>query len=129
MALIDVNELLSDPDLSDTFQVMRSTLTVTQGGVSSVSSATYDAYGVVQPASGRELQLLPDSARTAGTIIVYTPFALQGVTDTTVPDIVIWDERNYRVTLTNPYTNYGAGYTQATCTLIELADETPDDPE
>jgi hypothetical protein len=116
MANIDVSEVLNDPDFQDAFQIIREAETIDQHGraVDTAGGAkTY--YGVIQPASGDTLQLMPDLARTAGTIEVWTQEILQGETDTTAPDVIIWQGNTYTVSHTDPWFNWGTGWVHAVC--------------
>lgn len=127
MALIDVSELMVDPDFADEIQIVRSIQSVDATGLAQRAQQTYDAIGVVQAGSGDQLELLPESQRTKSNMTVYTQFQLQEATDTTEADVVLWQGKSYRVMVTSQWTNWGGGYTQATCQLIDLLLSSPGD--
>lgn len=125
MALIDVSELLSDPDFVDDFAVVRSTRTVGTDGRTVDVPGYYYTYGCVQPAKESQLRQLPEADRVGDFISVVTVFQLYALTDSTAPDIVQWNCRNYRVKVTRDWTNYGEGFNEALCELVELTNDGP----
>lgn len=129
MAELDVSQLINDADFADDIIVVRTAQMVDASGRVVEAPQQFFTYGSVSPASGQSLQLLPDEARTTATIQVITPFALQEATDTTEADMVQWRGRYYRVTLLSPFSNWGQGFTSATCTLTAFTLPTPDAPD
>jgi hypothetical protein len=122
MARIDVDGLLDDPDFQDEFTVVRSMETVGTDGLASFVSTTFIASGVIQPASGRSLLLLPDSARVQGAIEIWTKDSLHMNDGYYAADIVSWQNRSYIVSNSEDFTNFGAGYVHVICTLHKLTD-------
>ena len=123
MALIDVTELLGDPDFTDAFTIVRTTAEVNGYGENVLTTEEVEAIGVVQPASPDTLARLPDSVRSQDAITVWYQGALKSSAGgDTYPDSVIWNGYTFVVYSTNPYSNYGAGYVEAICTRIEARD-------
>lgn len=120
MATIDVSELLSDPDFESSFEVIRSIETVGSDGRAVFTTTDFDACGVIQPASGRSLQLLPDSVRIEGAIQIWTQQTLHMNDGDHSADIIKWQHRHYIVSNIQDFSNYGEGYLQAVCTLHDL---------
>lgn len=118
MPLIDVVELLYDPDFAQDFTVVRFVRTVSAQGLTVDSPGLFATYGVILPLSGAQLAMLPEAERTGSFITVITPFALYALTDTTAPDQVQWHGRNYQVRSVNDWTDWGQGFTSAVCQLI-----------
>lgn len=129
MALIDISELLSDPDFADDFTVIRSTRQVGDDGRTTDSPTYYYTYGVVQPGErlrdGSGLSQMTDLERAGRDIHIVTPFRLLPLTHTTAPDQVVWNGQNYRVLHTADWTNYGQGFVTAKCELIDTALDGP----
>lgn len=127
MAEIDVSDILSDDDFQDTFQVVRNAETVDDNGRAQLTpKPSRPIPGVVQPGSGQTLQIMPELARTAGVIEIWTQYNLQGETDTTDPDTVLWNGKHYTVSHTDPWSNWGAGWVHAVCVRKELTDRSND---
>lgn len=122
MANIDVSDLLDDPDLSDTFQVVRTTITVGNDGVSTKVEQILTAVGSVQPASGDTLALLPEASRVEGALEVWSRFAFQLADDTHEADRVLWRGRRALVIKRDDYGHYGSGYSHVTCVFEGTTD-------
>jgi hypothetical protein len=124
MAEIDVTELLADPEFIDTFAVIRSSETINAHGRAVQTPRTYrDLFGVVQPASGRQLAQVPEGARSSENIEIWTDFHLQEATDSTAADIVLWNHKHYMVMHVDDWSNWGAGFVHVVCTRTELQSE------
>ncbi len=117
MPLLDVTELLYDPDFAQDFVVVRFIRSVSQQGLTVDSPGLFQSYGVILPLSGAQLAMLPEAERTGSYITVITPFALYALTDTTAPDHVQWHGRDYLVRTVNDWTDWGQGFTSAVCQL------------
>lgn len=99
MALISVAELLSDPDFVDQVTVVRQVQAVGKDGIARMSEIRTTILASIQSASGDDLTMLPDLARTESTFEVITTFPLLTATDATAADEVIW--RGQRFTVIN----------------------------
>ena len=78
MPLLDVSDVLTDPDFVTTFDVFRSTQAISSGGIAADSPEPVNAsvIGVVEAASTFELQRLPEAQRQKGAIYIYTQYRL-----------------------------------------------------
>lgn len=123
MPLIDVTDVLSDPDFVDDFTVIRSTRTVDQHGHAIDLPGQFYTFGSIQPTNGNTLMLLPEAERVGSFITIYTMFPLISLSDTTAPDRIIWHNKTYQVKMLNDWTDYGQGWVRAICELINM---TPD---
>ena len=120
MPLVDVVDLLSDPDVAgEDFQVLRTTRTLINGRTVDTPSQL-SAYGSIAPASGSQLLIIPEAERVGSFISVVTPFILQPLTNTTAPDQVIWNGGTYRVRTVKNWENFGQGFCEATCELVSM---------
>src|SRR3954466_5186053 len=96
MAFLDVSELMSDPDLCSTFVVTRAQQTIDDKGRGGLGgSTTRTIIGVVLPASGRTMNIMPDLTNVNGVIEIWTKYRLEGPSDTTQADIITWQGRRY----------------------------------
>ena len=123
MALIDVSELLGDPDFSDAFVIIRQDAAVNAYGENELTETQINVVGVVQPASPDTLARLPDSVRSQDAITVwYQGLLKSSAGGDTYPDVVVWGGYNFVVHSTDPFNNYGAGYVQAVCVRLDATD-------
>lgn len=122
MALIDVSELLVDPDFVDDFTVIRAVESVGDNGRATFSPSSSTAIGCVQPSAPSSLRLLPETTRVEGAIDIWTKTHLQVNDGKRAADTVIWNKRSYLVANTRDWSQYGEGYINATCILQDLVD-------
>ena len=122
MPLLDVSDLLSDPDFATTFSVTRSSASADTGGINQVASVTtQNVIGVVQPANSSDLQRLPDAEYQKGALTIFTTFRLISGGAGQTADIIGWNGANYTVMTTDDWSQYGGpGYIKALVTLVDL---------
>lgn len=125
MALIDVTQLLYDPDLIDIFSVISSTAVVNSAGVMVITQGSpVPARGVVIPGRSN-MRRLDDGTRVEAYIDIYTTYRLNGGTkaddaNSAPADIVIWQSRKYTVAAVEHWEDFGAGFVHASCDLLPL---------
>lgn len=115
MALVDVTELLHDPDFVDKISLITRTPTVNALGENVISEKSIESYGSVQPASGKDLLRLPEALRLKDVSIFY----FQGEIIATAPgkysSILVFNGKRYQVQNILDWSNFGAGWTQGSC--------------
>lgn len=121
MANLDVTDLLADPDTCDPFQVIRRATSIgTNGRLVVTNSAPLDAYGSIQPASGKTLMIKPDLANVDGVIEIFTTADLQTDRAGFKADIVLWNCEEYVVNgPLQSWQNFGYGYGHYIAVLAE----------
>lgn len=124
MPLLDVSDVLTDPDLLDWLFVTRNVQTMVDGYAVNTPSS-WKFYGVVTSAGGISLQRRAEGQRMEQRILVITRTRLvdgrikaDGTANSA--DIVTWDDTTYTVVNVDPYKRYGRGFVQATCDLIPI---------
>lgn len=121
MALIDVNELLDDPDFCDPMTYDRRTQVVGNNGRATFTTvAGTPLVGSVQPGGSDLLTRVPNAANPTDWIRVYTATKLiphdedSGI----YGDVINWDGRRFQVRVADDWSPYGAGYVKALAELI-----------
>lgn len=99
MANITVAELLLDPDFIDPCTVVRQVQVVDDDGIAVMTEHRIQIYASIQAASGDDLMMTPDLARTESTYEIITIFPLLTATDSTAADEVQWN--GWRFTVIN----------------------------
>lgn len=127
MALIDVSELMYDPDFCDYFNYSRRMSTVNNFGETMITETPMRGYGSMQPISKGTLQLFPDLQRTDGMMELYTTTALTVTTNTgLISDVVLWNGLAYIVNaVADDFSNWGAGYFVAVLVQLNLQNADP----
>lgn len=131
MPLVDVTDLLIDPDIAgQSFVVLRRQETVNNFGESTHTIARIPAIGSVQPSGDQSLIREEGFDAQANTIKVVTTFRLRGVTKGPniarwKPDIVLWGGNYFEVISPNDWDTFGAGFIEVECTSIHYVDVPP----
>lgn len=122
MPLLDVSEILSDPDFVDTqLACIRNTQTVNSNGIAVNAQVTTAFSGVVTQDTGDMLTRLAEGSYVKGSILVHTRFVLTNGNAGIDADIVIWRGRSFTVVDADDYSTYGAGFVCAHCEPIPLS--------
>lgn len=122
MPSLDVNMVLTDPDLADTFDVRRCNEAVGgDGRVVQTFELVEGLVGVVKWDTGKT-QRGSDGAISPESIDVYTPFSLRDASFGYQPDVVLWRGAEYKVMKTNPNRHFGEGFTIGKCVSTRAMD-------
>lgn len=115
---IDVTDLLVDPDFCETVTLIRRSQTIDNNGVASNVETSSQITAVVTAMDG-DMVRQPEGEYAKNSIVVHSITRLRGVTPGAVPDIIVWHGNNYIVKRSNDWSDFGAGFTSATCTLTD----------
>lgn len=122
MALLDVSDVLLDPDFMDQLTVARFAISVGLSGVGSRTSTTATFYGVVTSDKGDILERVATGERVKGSITIHTKYRLRdGSGASQTADEVTFRGQVYTVSQVNDYSHFGQGFVAATCDLKPLA--------
>lgn len=126
MPLLDVSEVLDDPDFADLITVTRLVETVGDNGRATAQSQVFNnVSAVVTQGNGDTLKQMPEGSTLEGVIVVHSRFGLVSETETTQPDVVSYIGRDYTVAQINDWSRYGAGFTIGICKLKNLVGTSP----
>ncbi len=115
MALIDVSDLLVDPDFIDSLTLIHRTFTISQYGENTLVETTINTVGSVQPASAKQIQRLPEALRTADVRSFFIKAEIQSDGASQYPDIISFQGFRYQIQSVAPWLNYGAGWNEGIC--------------
>lgn len=121
--LLDVGELIDDPDFCQDFKVIRRIGTWNQGRMTTVDQE-FSCYGIIDPQETNQMQFNPDGVLIKGLIKVYTYKELytthtQTNEENYISDIVLWDNHEYLVLDEANYKDYG--YRAYTCQIKDAS--------
>lgn len=115
MGSIDVTELLSDPDFFDSIKIIKRKATVGDDGLNKITEKEIHTIGVIQPASGKTLQRLPEALRAADVSSFWVRGHLDADDcDKSYPTIIVYGCKRYQIQSVMDYTNWGAGWCEGT---------------
>lgn len=107
--MIDVSELLADPDFARRLTLRRPRATTfTNEGEAQAAYGEESIVGVVQPASAAELKIMPEGSRLDDVLSVWSAEELRtGDGKTTEPDVLVIDRKSYKVVKCEPWPDNG----------------------
>lgn len=117
--MIDVSDLLLDPDFVEESAVSRLTriAVVNEYGENVISETQTYITASVQAGNGEILKRLPQATQLTDWITVYSKVVLNVDGVGKYPDIIVYKSRRYNVQLLTDFSNWGEGYTRADCLL------------
>jgi galactose-6-phosphate isomerase len=121
MPLLDVAEILLDPDFVDSLVCARMSQVVGDDGIAVDTPTSVPFFGVVTNNTGDLLMRMAEGSRINGSITVHSQFNLVAGSDGIDADIVTWNGRQYTVTSVGDWSRFGIGFTAANCELIPLS--------
>lgn len=122
--LLNISELIGDPDFCQSFKVLRREGTWDKGRFNTME-VEIDTYGVIDPQPTKEMQFDPNGVLLKGIIKVYTHLELYITQKNNSDgksynsDIVIWQNNHYIVLDEDNYSDYE--YRAYTCQLKDAA--------
>lgn len=124
---LDVSDVLTDPMFAQQLVVKRRVETVGTNGRGSVSITTVTPapWGVIIPQSDSPLVRGPDQQHLPALIQVHTEYRLRSLEPDAQPDIVVWRGADYIVNRIYPFTDYGAGFMCADCSMLTHVGDPP----
>ena len=121
MALLDVSEVLLDPDFMDNDLICeRNTETVNDQGLAVVTTELMPFFFFFTTNEGTRLQREMDLERISGSITIHPIFPLTDGSDGTTADIIQWKNKRYTVVKVDDYGHFGTGFTKAICNIIPV---------
>lgn len=121
MPLLDVSELMTDPDFAtNTLSCARMAQAVGTDGRATDTPTNTAFVGVVTADKGSILKRMAEASFVEGSIMIYTKFRLQMVGAGFDADVVTWKGSTYTVTNVGDYSEFGQGFVWAICEPISL---------
>lgn len=121
MALIDVSELLHDPDFCDSMTHVRRQPIVSALGENTLEEVATCTVGSVQPATPEVIQRLPESLRVGNIQSFWIQGSIRAGFNGNYPDILIFNDKRYAVQHVFDWTHFGSGWSEGTCVQEDLA--------
>jgi hypothetical protein len=116
--MINVGEVVTDPDFAQTFTIRRSTGSFVTGIFQSTTT-DIKAVGTISVANAKEVAMVPEGDVIKGMMVFHSQVLIQATRPKGASDILIWRGEQYRVLNVFPYVDYG--YYKALATRMEAA--------
>ena len=119
--MINVDEVLADPDFAQAFTITRSLrVRDTSGAPLELVNTVIQAFGVVQPSTVEtKASYMPEGEHADSTCVVWTKTPLQCGVGGQGADVITYNGQNYRVHDVTYWTHAGLFY-KANCTQVQL---------
>lgn len=121
MPLLDVSDVLLDPDFADTITVYRQAVTTGDDGRATRAEMVTSTIAVVTPDQWSTLQRQAEGSNVSETITVITKFRLIPSMGGYDADEIAWNGKRYVVTAVGDCSRYGAGFVEASAELKGMA--------
>lgn len=113
--LIDVGELLNDPELVEPIMLIKRAECVNDFGQNTLSEEPVKTHGSVQPVSGKTLQRLPEALRIANVQSFWLKHKLVSDNRSKYPDVIVKGSKRFTVQMVFDWSDWGSGWTEGTC--------------
>lgn len=108
MGLIDVTELLEDPDFAESFRLIRTTGQWNEGRFEVNAPESIPFYGPVQPPSSQDMEILPEGERLKGVMCFWVKGSEVYLTrEDGIGDLFLWRGNHYKIIQVNQWADYG----------------------
>ncbi|MDD2775506.1 MAG: hypothetical protein PHU06_06095 [Gallionella sp.] len=122
MPFFDVSDVLLDPDFAQQFTVERFQQTVDENGRAVNTPVKLTLVGVIVPRPAILVQV-EEGQRVIAKIEVYVAFRLTPGVGTVPADVVVYNQRYYRVESVDDFTDFGNGFNRVTCLEISRSNQ------
>lgn len=115
MGLVDVTELLTDPDFVDPVTLIDRQPFINSLGENTLRETSLDTVGSVQPASGKAIQRIPEALRVANMSSFWVKATIIASAPGKYSSILVFKGRRFQVQTVFDWSNFGQGYTEGIC--------------
>ena len=119
--MINLSELMSDPDLTESVTRIERVLTINAYGETTITPTSSTILAVVTSAAKPGVMRFEDAQTYADVIRVVTASPLNGVVVGQMPDQIVWKGQTYLVSMVNDFQSFG--FSDAICKLVDLQDQ------
>lgn len=116
MALVDVSDLVIDPDFTNSFVLIKRASAINAYGEMNLIETPSNVFGVIQNINNETLKRFPEAAEFSDGIQVWYKGKLEAEAPNGYCDVVVWQGARFLVKIvTEQFMNWGAGWTSALC--------------
>ena len=115
MALVDVSELLSDPDFVDTIQIITRYPIVNSMGENVIHESIETSIGSVQPADYKTVKKQPEAMQVESLYSFFFKGKIVASAPGEYSSVLVFKNMRYQVRTVEDFSNWGAGYTNGVC--------------
>jgi hypothetical protein len=126
MPLLNLSHVITSPMFADKFDVRRREASVSNKGRAVTRDTLFKKVrGHVVPDGDNTQDRSKDGAVGHKTIYITTKFRLRDQVTYSLPDIILWGGNEFLCESIEDMTQFGSGWTEATCTSQDMQDQPP----
>lgn len=95
--MLDISDILDDPDFQVRIQVERGNEGVDDHGRGFSESSRLEITGCIQPVTAKELERLPEADRDHEMLVIYSRELIRAGAPGIAPDVILYNGRRYEV--------------------------------
>jgi hypothetical protein len=115
VALVDVTELLGDPDFVGPIRQISRQYRVDSFGKNVLTECPHDTVGSVQPISPADLQRLPEQLRVGNLMTFFMKGTITASSPGKYTDVLMYRGLRFQVLTVNDWSAWGAGWCEGAC--------------
>lgn len=115
MGLIDVTELLNDPDFVQPLTIIKRTPVVDNYGQNVLTECPSASHGSIQPISGKTLLRIPEAFRVANIQSFWVKEKIITDSREKYPDILVKNGVRFVVQFVFDWSDWGSGWNEGVC--------------
>ncbi len=104
--MIDLSELITDPDFCQEFSIIRTTGDY-QNGIFVKEETEIKVTGIAEPVTGKDLDIQIESDRANNVMTFYTEEELKVSPDGTLSDFILFKGKRYKLFQVSNYSDFG----------------------
>ncbi|HLH04951.1 MAG TPA: hypothetical protein VKX25_19440 [Bryobacteraceae bacterium] len=104
--MIDLSDIVSDPEFARPFTINRSTGQFALGGYQAAVQQI-QAVGVIRPAGAQDIEIVPEGDRTLGMMTFWSATEMNTTSATGTSDVLTYQGIDYRVLQVMPSGDFG----------------------
>ena len=104
--MINVSELITDPDFCQPFTIIRTEGTW-QNGLFVKQETQINVIGVAEPVTGKDLDIQIESDRANNVMTFYTLVELKVSPDGSISDFILFNGKRYKLFQVSNYSDFG----------------------
>lgn len=116
--MIDVSEILNDPDMCEGFTILRPSGQFVAGGYQQNVPQSISSFGAIRNTSGAELDMVPEGDRNRELISIRTTTQVFETNKGQTSDMVLYHNFQYRVVTVKDYSSQGYWFAIAAKMLV-----------
>lgn len=115
MGGIDVSDIVADPDFCDNLLLLDRVSKTDLHGENQITDCTIVTVGIVQPASGKTIQRLPEALQVQNVSSFWLKGKIMAAAPGKYTSVIVYKGLRYQIQMVFDWTNWGSGWCEGVC--------------